>query len=408
MLTDVGARKIEPAGKPISDGAVSGLYLFPSTRTGIGKWILRYVSPRTKKRRDMGLGRYPDVPIRDARSAALEARRLLDGGIDPLELKRENATRASEITVVPTFEVAARQVHAAIAPGFKNEKHAAQWITTLERYVFPHIGDAIVTELRAADFAGALRDIWLSKPETASRVRQRCDKVMGWCAAKGFIVASPVPVVDMLLPRQPGKRERTNHHPAVPWRDAPALVSSVLRAGKPSQSKLMLEFLILTAVRSGELRGMRWEEVDWEGKIWTIPASRMKAKVSHRVPLGLRAIEILVFKKGDRAPTPQDLVFISRTGTAFSDMALTKLLRTHKVPSDAPGRIATAHGFRSSFRDWASESGYPRDVADRALAHTVKDATEAAYHRTDLLDQRRSMMDAWGLLMDTSPLRRPG
>lgn len=395
MLTDAKARKIAPSDKPISDGGVSGLYLFPSTKTGIGKWIFRYVSPQTKKRRDMGLGRYPDVPIRDARSTALEARRLLDSGRDPLEFKRESDAKARSATLIPTFEAAARQVHADIAPGFKNEKHAAQWITTLERYVFPHIGSMVVTHLSAADFATAFRDIWLSKPETSSRIRQRCDKVMGWCAAKGFILASPVAVVDMLLPRQPGKRERTEHHPSVPWRDVPNFVSSILRTGRPSQTKLMLELLILTAVRSGELRGMRWGEIDWEARIWTVPASRMKAKVAHRVPLAERAIEILTAVRANKARTDQDLVFVSRTGTAFSDMAVTVLLRAHNVPSDTPGRIATAHGFRSSFRDWASENHHPRDAAERALAHTVRNSTEAAYHRTDLLDQRRILMNLW-------------
>jgi integrase len=157
----------------------------------------------------------------------------------------------------------------------------------------------------------------------------------------------------------------------------------------------MLELLVLTAVRSGEVRGMRWQEVDWHAAVWTIPASRMKVKMAHRVPLGPRAIEILQIQRGDSRPPAEALVFVSRANRPFSDMALTKLLRSHKVPSDTVGRIATAHGFRSSFRDWASESGYPRDVAERALAHSVRDATEAAYHRTDLIDQRRTMMDAW-------------
>jgi integrase len=399
MLTDVKARKLEPNSKPISDGAVAGLYLFPSTKAGTGKWILRYVSPQTGKRRDMGLGRYPDVPIREARTAALEVRRLLDGDLDPLEVRRENAAKATAAPLVPTFEDAARQVHDDMAPGFKNGKHVAQWITTLERYVFPRLGGVVVTDLRASDFAEVLRDIWLSKPETASRVRQRCDKVMSWCAARGFIVSSPVPVVDMLLPKQPGKRERTSHHPALPWREIPSFVTTVLHAGRTTQSKLMLEFLILTAVRSGELRGMRWEEIDWEKRIWTIPASRMKAKVSHRVPLGQRTLEILASMQSSPEPAPEQLVFRSRTGGPLSDMALTKLLRAHQVQSDTPGRIATAHGFRSSFRDWASENGYPRDVAERALAHTVKDSTEAAYHRTDLLDPRRQMMAAWELFL---------
>ena len=156
----------------------------------------------------------------------------------------------------------------------------------------------------------------------------------------------------------------------------------------------MLELLILTATRSGEVRGMTWNEVDLGGKVWTIPGNRMKAKVSHRIPLGPRALALLTKLAESRDPE-QSLVFSSRNGTPCSDMMLTKLLRDAKVPSDVPGRPATAHGFRSSFRDWASENGYNRDLAERALAHTIRDATEAAYHRTDLLEQRRGMMFAW-------------
>ncbi|MHC2261411.1 tyrosine-type recombinase/integrase [Sinorhizobium meliloti] len=156
----------------------------------------------------------------------------------------------------------------------------------------------------------------------------------------------------------------------------------------------MLELLILTASRSGEIRQMHWAEIDFSDAVWTVPASRMKAKVMHRVPLAQRAI-VLLEGQLERSETGDGLVFPSRSNTAISDMTLTKFLRDQKVMSDSPGRIATAHGFRSSFRDWASESGFPRDVAERALAHTVKNSTEAAYHRTDLLDQRRKMMIEW-------------
>lgn len=394
MLSDAKARKLKPNDKPVSDGTIVGLYLVPSSAAGSGKWILRFVSPMNGKRREMGLGSYPTTSIRDARAKAFEARAVIDDGKDPLELRRAQEQEIERLATVPTFADAARRHHADKAEGFRNKKHTDQWINTLEQYIFPRIGKKLVNELGPADFAACLKPIWLQKPETASRVRQRCDAVMNWAAASGFIVASPVGVVDKLLPKQPGKRERVEHQPALPWRLLPAFFSDVLQSGSPNITRHMLELLILTACRSGELRQMQWKEIDFSHAIWTVPASRMKAKVIHRVPLTSRAIEILEARLMESA-TGEGLVFASRSNTPISDMTLTKFLRDNSVMSDTPGRIATAHGFRSSFRDWASEHGYSRDVAERALAHTVKNAVEAAYHRTDLLDQRRAMMLEW-------------
>lgn len=393
QLTDARARTIRPGEKPISVGGVSGLYFFPGSVRGQGKWIFRFVSPLTGKRRDMGLGTYPEVGIAAARKAALQARELMTARQDPIVAREAERAAQHLLSKTPTFEAAARQVHDDIKAGFANRKHAAQWLKTLEDYIFPGIGSRLVSDLKAADFAEALRPIWLAKPETASRVRQRCDSVMNWCAANDFVVASPMAVVVRLLPRQPGKRERVAHQPAVPWREVPAFVERVLRTDPGTDGKQMLELLILTATRSGEVRGMRWDEIDLGARLWTIPATRMKVKMPHRVPLAPRTIELLEGRLLARDGGP--LVFASRRGTAFSDMILTKLLRDARVPSDTTGRTATAHGFRSAFRDWASESGYPRDLAERALAHTIRNATEAAYHRTDLLEARRGMMEAW-------------
>ena len=183
------------------------------------------------------------------------------------------------------------------------------------------------------------------------------------------------------------------HQPALPWREVPDFIESELRTGKPSLSKTMLEFLILTAARSGEVRAMTWDEVDLTTAVWTVPAERMKAKTAHRVPLSSRAVELLRSQQ-DKADHPT-LVFPSIRGKVPSDMILTKFLRDHNVESSEPGRTATAHGFRSSFRNWASENEYARDLAERALAHTINNEAEAAYDRTDLLDQRRAMMEAW-------------
>ncbi|WP_415714222.1 tyrosine-type recombinase/integrase [Roseibium sp.] len=395
MLTDAKARKIKPGDKPVSDGSVRGLYLFPGKSSGKAKWVFRFVSPETGKRRDMGLGSYPSISVKDARDNALNARRLLESGVDPLNERQRVFEEEKRKLSLPTFAEAAREHHKGLKAGFRNKKHANQWINTLEQYVFPSIGRVQVSKLSPADFAAALKPIWLEKPETATRVKQRCDAVMNWCAAHGYILASPVGVVSQLLPKQPGKRERVAHQPAVPWREIPVFVKNVLHSGLQTRSKFMLEVLLLTAARSGEIRKMEWPELDLAQGIWTLPAQRMKANVTHRVPLSPHLVDLFERMKDEADVETTQLVFPSRNGTPVSDMTLTKCLRDNNVQSDTPGRLATAHGFRSSFRDWASESGYPRDLAERALAHTIRNATEAAYHRTDLLDQRRDMMLAW-------------
>ncbi len=393
QITDVRARSLKPGDRPIAHGKVPGLRLEPGSARGRGKWILRYVSPVTGKRRDRGLGVYPDVSIADVRIRAEAARALIAAGSDPIEVNRAEEQAAKAQREALTFENAARQYHEEQKAGWRNEKHRAQWINTLQDYVFPKIGSRKVGDLAPADFADALRVIWLTKPETASRVRQRCQSVMKWCWAHGMITGNPVDVVDHLLPQQPGKRVRVQHHPAMPWREIPAFFRDVLRAGKPNPSRTLLEFVILTAARSGEARQMRWDEVDLNKAVWTVPAARMKAKVVHRVPLCPRAVEIL---KSQRATYPEaELVFPAPRGGVLSDMVLTKFLRDHNAASSEKDRVATAHGFRSSFRDWASENGYPRDLAERALAHTIANQAEPAYHRTDLLEQRNGMMASW-------------
>lgn len=209
--------------------------------------------------------------------------------------------------MVPTFETAAREVYVDIAPGFKNIKHRKQWISTLETYAFPFIGDIKVDDLRASDFATALKPIWLEKPETASRVRQRMDRVMNWCAARNYVTASPLAAVDSLLPEQPRKVARTRHHPAVPWREIPLLVSRLFHDQTPGVGKQGLLFTILTAARSGEVRHMLWDEVDFGRRVWTIPAGRMKAGVEHRVPLSSLATSIL--QQRWSMSNPDDFVF---------------------------------------------------------------------------------------------------
>jgi integrase len=393
LLTDVRARNLKPGDSPLPDGSVTGLRLLPAQLKGRGKWQLRYVSPETGKRRDMGLGAYPDTGIAVARKAALQARALLAINLDPLEERARKEAAAIETSKVraTTFEDAVREVYATLQPSWKNAKHRDQWINTLETYVFPVLGSRLVEDLRPSDFAAALSPIWLTKPETASRIKQRCHAVMKWAWGRGLVSGNPVDMVDTLLPKQGSVRGRVQHHPSMPWREIPEFVQAVVRLRK-DVTRALLEFVMLTAARSGEARGMIWEEVDLQAKVWTVPAERMKAGSPHRVPLSERAIEIL---EGQPSGTGAALVFPSPRGLQLTDMALTKFLRDHKAKSDVPGRVATAHGFRSSFRDWASENGYARDLAERALAHTISNQVEAAYHRTDLLEQRREMMQAW-------------
>ena len=396
-ITDTKARNIKPADPAIPHGNITGLALHPSSTKGHGKWVLRYVSPVTGKRRNAGLGSYPEVTIAEAGKRASAMRLELGDGRDPLEEK----TKIEERPKIPTFEEAARTLHKDLLAGWKNPKHGQQWINTLIEYVFPKLGGMLLHEIQPGDVAEVLKPIWLTKAETASRVKQRIHVVLAWGWAHGHCQSNPVDVVGHLLAQQPGKATRTQHHPAMPWREVPEFVQNQLRPGnRPEVSRTLLEFVILTACRSGEARGMTWDEVDFKDKVWSIPAERMKARVSHRIPLSPRAMAILQMQKDQH----ETFVFPSiRDQVELSDMAITSVLRRLKAHSDTPGRIATAHGFRSSFRDWCSENGYSRDLAERSLAHTIKDKVEAAYHRTDLLEQRRDLMNAWEAFVTGNP-----
>lgn len=392
MLTETKARRIKSGDKPIADGMVVGLRLIPATKNGRGNWQLRFVSPETNRRRDMGLGVYPEIGIAEARDRALEARKLLAAGFDPINEGRKKKEQVASFVTVPTFEEAARTVHEEHKAGWSNGKHVDQWINTLVTYAFPIIGARQVDMLKPADFADVLRPIWCAKPETARRVKQRCHLVMKWSWGKQYVQGNPVDMVDMLLPKQSATARASVHHPAMPWRVIPEFVKETIHSGN-DVTRHLLEFTILTAARSGETRGMIWDEVDFSSATWIVPAHRMKAKAVHRVPLSTRAIKLLLQRR--KAAPHVELVFPSPRGSILTDMSLTKFLRHHKAISDVPGRVATAHGFRSSFRDWASETGVSRDLAERALAHTIRNHTEAAYHRTDLLEQRREVMEAW-------------
>ena len=392
MLVETKAKNIKPNDAPISDGTVIGLRLIPSNIKGHGKWKLRFTSPVTIKRRDMGLGSYPSVSIVQARDKGTKARILISSGIDPIDEKARNKLNVISKKKPLTFQIAALKVHETLKPGWKNTKHSQQWINTLTTYVFPKIGLIPVADLKVAHFANILSPIWLSKSETATRVKQRCHSVMKWCFAQEFVQGNPLDIVDELLPKQQGSTARVQHLPSMPWRDIPDFIEKNI-IDDTNATNSLLEFIIHTAARSGEARNMIWNELDLEDKIWIIPANRMKANVTHRIPLSKRSLEIINNQKKSK---DTNLVFhLSKTNKPLSDMTLTNFLKSRKTKSDVIGRHATMHGFRSSFRDWASENGYSRDLAERSLAHSIKNQTEAAYHRTDLIEQRRPMMEAW-------------
>ena len=275
-------------------------------------------------------------------------------------------------------------VHKEHLPSWRNAKHGMQWLSTMEQYAFPKLGDIRVDRITGPGVRETLLDIWLVIPETARRVRQRIGAVLDYAHAKGWREQeAPMRSVSKGLPKQLGKKK---HYAAMPWQEVPNFVGNMPSIIKASDTVLAaLEFTILTAARSGEVRGMTWGEVDLDAAVWTIPAERMKAEVEHRVPLSDRAIEVLTdIGIGD------GLIFTGRNpGKPLSDMSLSMPLRRAELG-------VTAHGFRSSFRDWCNEeTNTPRAIAERCLAHDVAGKTEEAYSRTDFLDKRRGVMQLW-------------
>ena len=374
MPLSVQKVKSAPPGRH-GDGRGLFLYVKPS---GARSWVLRYQVQG--RRRDLGLGSYPDVTLAMARDRATEARRLIVEGEDPIAKKQQ--------TKAKTFKEAAQELIESKRSGWKNAKHAAQWTSTLETYVFPKIGQIQISKIETADIIGTLTPIWPEKPETANRVRQRIEAVLDYATALG-IRAGDNPArwrghLDHLLPK-PTKVRAVKHHPALPHAEIAAFMSDLgTRSGVAARA---LGFTILTAARSGETRGATWAEIDLDAQLWTIPAERMKAGKEHRVPLSDAAIACLGARRNDTV-----LAFESeaKPGRPISDMSMTAVLRRMERND------ITVHGFRSTFRDWAGETtGFPREVIEAALAHGIKDKAEAAYARSDLFDKRRDLMEAW-------------
>jgi integrase len=334
---------------------------------GAKQWVQRIVV--RGKRCELGLGSAALVTLAEAREKALNNRRMARAGGDPLQAKRKSEA-------VLTFEEAARRVHAIHAPTWRNPKHATQFLTTLQTYVFPHFGNLQISEVSSANVLAALTPIWTSKPETARRVRQRIGTVMKWAVAQGWRQDNPAEAIAEGRPKQ---EKVKSHRKALPYAQATGCIEAIKTSGAGLSTKLAFELLVLTACRSGEIRMAHWNEFHLDEPEWIIPAERMKAKREHRVPLAPRALEIL--NEAEALTDGSGLVFPgTRPGKALSDMTLSKLVKELGFDADV-------HGFRTSFRTWPQEqTNFSREVAEAALAHVNKDKSEAAYARSDLFE----------------------
>ena len=376
-------------------GGVTGLYLQINER-GARSWVLRMMVGT--KRRELGLGGFPTVGLADARTKARAVREQVENGLDPIAEKRKKREMLIAEQRRPTFKKCAEQFMAMKSAEWRNDKHRQQWVNTLNQYAYPTIGDLPVHEISQRHVLTILEPIWTVKTETANRVRGRIENVLDWATAHGERTGvNPARwrgQLDKLLP-SPKKIAKVVHHPALPYEQLAEFQQRLNQY--PSISAKALGFAILTAARSGEVRGATWEEIDFAKRIWTVPADRMKGGKEHRVPLSRRAIALLKTLPAQKT----GIVFATQKGNALSDMALTMLLR-----GVWPG--ITAHGFRSTFRDWAAEqTSFPREVCEQALAHALPNQVEAAYRRSDLFDKRRELMDQWAAFCRKKPLQTP-
>lgn len=381
-LSAAFVRTVERPGR-YCDG--NGLYLHVDP-SGARRWVQRL---RIQGRdRALGLGGCALVTLAEARASALDNRRAARAGGDP------RAGGRGRTGAAPSFAEAAAAVHALHRPSWRSERHAGQWLATLRLHAFPRLGERSVAAIDTAGVMAVLTPIWHGKPATARRVRQRIGKVMQWAIAQGWRADNPAgEAIAAALPRR-GGGER--HYRALPHGEAAAFAAALRASGARPAARLALEFLMLTAARSGEARLAAWSEIDADAAVWTLPAARMKAHRVHRVPLSGPALEALAEARA--LDDGSGLVFPgARAGRPLSDSTISKLVRSLHAG-------ASAHGFRSTFRDWAAEcAGAPHAVMEAALAHAVRDRTEAAYARTDLFARRRALMEDWAAYLGAGP-----
>jgi len=376
-------------------GGVAGLSL-SVVSSGARSWVLRYTIGSL--RREMGLGGYPDVTLAQAREKARKLREQISEGIDPIEERRliKNQLKEAQAKRL-TFDDAAKQFLASMESEFKNKKHAAQWGSTLKTYASPIIGNSYVSEITIDHIIRILEPIWLTKTETAKRLRGRIEKVLSWATVRKYRTgdnpARWIGHLDTVLPK-PSKITKVKHHKALPWQE----IGTFMRDLKQREgiSAKALEFLILTAARSGEIRGATWDEIDFNSKMWIIPAERMKANKEHRVPLSKEALKLLESLNKD---PENNLLFPAPRGGILSDMTLSALLKRMKLD-------AVPHGFRSTFRDWCAEhTNHPSAAAEMALAHAIGNKVEAAYKRGDLLAKRTNLMQDWAKFCNSPKIK---
>ena len=407
------SKAVYPTGRKgpalLSDGQGLNLQIMPG---GSKSWTLRFML--NGKSRSMGLGPYGEgnngVTLIKARELAAEARALVKRGIDPISqkasaIKIEKAAAALSLAQARTFKDVSIEYIKTHEAGWKNVKHRAQWLSTLETYAFPLIGDTPVSDIDADAVERVLKPMWQTINETATRLRGRIEVILDFAKAKGWRSGdNPARWKESIKHRLPNisRIRRTEHHPALPWQLVPAFIEALQI--KEGMAAYALQLCILTATRSGEVRGAVWSEFDLEKKIWTIPASKMKAGSEHRIPLSEPALTVLK-KMMPFAEGKDALVFPSlRKKAKLSDMALSALVRGMNEVKDGDtipwvandSRPIVVHGFRSSFRDWCEEeTSTPRAVSEAALAHSVESKVEAAYNRTDHFEKRRVLMDQW-------------
>ena len=374
-LSATRAKALKDPGR-YSDGG--GLHLYIS-KAGRKSWVQRITIDG--RRRDLGLGGFPSVSLALAREKAAEKRAAVAEGRDPLADKRSPA--------MPTFREAARAAHEANRPRWRNTKHITSWMQTLERHAMPKLGNIPLGRIDRGEVLRVLTPIWTSRPETARRVRQRMRTVFRWGMAHGFMDSNPAgEAIDGALPPMPKVKA---HLRALPYQEVGAALETVEGSQASIAAKLCFRFLVLTAARSGEARGARWDEVDLQEKVWRIPSVRMKAGKEHRVPLSGHALELL--GEASEMRDESGLVFPSplKPGAPMSDMTLTKVLRATGL-----AERATVHGFRSSFKNWTLEqTDTPWAISEAALAHILGNSTEQAYARSDLFERRRTLMQQW-------------
>ncbi|MBO0334944.1 integrase arm-type DNA-binding domain-containing protein [Sneathiella sp. CAU 1612] len=365
-----------------------GLYLQVSS-FDTKSWIYRFT--RNRRTRDMGLGGFPDVSLSEAREEAQNCRKLVRKGLDPIEIRKsERQALQAETVKTMTFKQCADKYVAAHSKGWKNVKHARQWTSTLETYVYPVIGNLSVKDVDIGLVLKILEPIWSEKSETASRVRGRIESVLDWATARkyreGENPARWKGNLDKILPAR-SKVQQVKHHAALPYDEMGDFMAALRK--QEGIAAMGLELLILTAARTGEIIKARWSEFDLDAAIWTIPAERMKAGKEHRVPLSAPALDVLA-----RLREVSQNEFIlpgQRPKSGLSNMAFLQLLKRMNRND------LTAHGFRSTFKDWATErTNYPNEVSEMALAHSVGNKVEAAYRRGDLYEKRVRIMRDWG------------